>query len=377
MTSEYSEQPVPGEDESLRYVLEDLDKEDQADLDRLKGMLAGWRSEPDIFRELGLDHREDFHSNLLGWLLTPPGSHQLGGHFLRNFLVRCGAGSSGITAENRRSTTVTREQHVEQDGGRGRLDIRILNNDAGFLCVIENKAWSGEGENQLRFYRETLDQEYRGYRIHRVFLTREGEPPGGRAEREHWTRMSYKDILELVEQTLNEEREWPDQDVMAFLRQYAVTLRRNIVPDVSNDVHQLARRIYRRHREAIDLIIEHHNFTIPATLPKRPSNCGRPSKPSRKPGAEAGRTVATSGSFPPPGRTTNPSGCPDGPIICRCSSPTSPRVRHTSSCFSPKAGMNPSGGRYSTRSNRAGNRSNARRPTTRRGGLLSTHSGIY
>ena len=48
-----------------------------------------------------------------------------------------------------------------------------------------------------------------------------------------------------------------NDDVLAFLRQYAITLRRNIVPEVSNDVHELARRIYRKHKRAIDLIIEH------------------------------------------------------------------------------------------------------------------------
>ena len=47
------------------------------------------------------------------------------------------------------------------------------------------------------------------------------------------------------------------EDVKALLRQYATTLRRNIVPEVSYDVHQLARQIYRKHKQAIDLIIEH------------------------------------------------------------------------------------------------------------------------
>ena len=50
-----------------------------------------------------------------------------------------------------------------------------------------------------------------------------------------------------------------NENVLALLRQYAITLRRNIVPEVSNDAHELARRIYRKHKRAIDLIIEHRD----------------------------------------------------------------------------------------------------------------------
>ena len=54
-----------------------------------------------------------------------------------------------------------------------------------------------------------------------------------------------------------------NSDVRAFLNQYAVTLRRNIVPDVSNDIHELARRIYLKHRRAIDLIIDNRERYTP------------------------------------------------------------------------------------------------------------------
>ena len=51
-----------------------------------------------------------------------------------------------------------------------------------------------------------------------------------------------------------------------MLRQYAVTLRRNIVPEISNDAHALARKIYRKHKQAIDLIIENPG-TLRTQLP--------------------------------------------------------------------------------------------------------------
>ena len=87
--------------------------------------------------------------------------------------------------------------------------------------------------------------------------------PDDPAEREHWTTMSYTEILRLVEGTMAAAGDTANEDVLAFLRQYAITLRRNIVPEVSNDVHELARRIYRKHKRAIDLIIEHRESYEP------------------------------------------------------------------------------------------------------------------
>ena len=69
--------------------------------------------------------------------------------------------------------------------------------------------------------------------------------------------MSYSEILQLVERTIQDKGDSANEDVRTLLSLYATTLRRNIVPDVSNDVHQLARKIYRKHKQAIDLIIEH------------------------------------------------------------------------------------------------------------------------
>ena len=81
--------------------------------------------------------------------------------------------------------------------------------------------------------------------------------PDDPEEREHWTAISYTDVLRLLEGAIAPEGNSANEDVVAFLRQYAITLRRNIVSEVSNDVHALARRIYRKHKQAIDLIIEH------------------------------------------------------------------------------------------------------------------------
>ena len=137
--------------EMTRLALRRLE-EDGADLLRLDEMLAARRYEVDVFDVLKLHGDEQFHSNVLAWLLDPGGSHGLGDHFLQGFLSASGA-SYAIPAMDRPSTTVRREKSLELDGGYGRLDIRILNENANFVCAIENKVWAPESGDQLSWYR--------------------------------------------------------------------------------------------------------------------------------------------------------------------------------------------------------------------------------
>ena len=243
------------EDQAAILALQRLYADGQ-DLDRLGEMLNRRKGEVDLFDALRLDGSEEFHSNFLAWLLDPTGSHGLGGQFLQGFLAISGAWRA-IRSAALPNTTIRREKHLALDGGRGRLDIRILNESSHFLCAVENKVWARESGDQLAWYRQVLETEYPDRRVHLVFLTRRGEDPDDPGERGHWKQLSYTAILRLVEQTIEAAKGTANEDVLAFLRQYATTLRRNIVPEVSNDVHALARRIYRKHKQAIDLIIEH------------------------------------------------------------------------------------------------------------------------
>lgn len=242
-------------DEKFRDTLEQLNADD-GDLNRLGSLAKDLLSQVDVFHSLGLDDKEEFHSNFLAWLLSPKGSHGLGSYFLQALLRSLGW-RGVIAAPTVGRTTVTREHGISLPDETGRIDIRILNEDSKFVCAIENKVWSRESGSQLAFYRKALKAHFSGYRVERVFLTPTGALPEDPGEQKHWSTMTYKDILGLVEQTLREKGDTAHEDVSALLRQYTTTLRRNIVPDVSDEVHRLARQIYRKHKQAIDLIIEH------------------------------------------------------------------------------------------------------------------------
>lgn len=253
-----------GEDQETILALQRLDA-DGPDLGRLAEMLNWREGEVDLFDALRLDGSEEFHSNFLAWLLDPKGSHGLGGNFLQGFLTVGGA-HRAIRSADQPNTTILREKHLALDGGRGRLDIRILNEGSNFLCAVENKVWSGESGDQLAWYRSVLEAQYPGHRVHLVFLTRRGEEPDNPTEREHWNLVSYSDVLWLIGRAIESANGTANEDVLAFLRQYATTLRRNLVPEISNDAHTLARRMYRKHKRAIDLIIKNKEHYEPNYL---------------------------------------------------------------------------------------------------------------
>ncbi len=244
-------------DEVARRSLRRLE-EDGEDLARLAAIAPGWQKEVDVFRTLRLDGSESFHSDFLAWLLRPGDNHGLDDYFLREFLVEIGA-ARAVRASARMGTTVRREHYLELDGGNGRLDICIRNEQAKFLCAVENKVWASEGENQLAFYRKALKALYPDYTLRLVFLTPRGDRPEDETEWDHWTTLDYSRISQILDRTIDEKGTVLHQDVAATLRQYRITLRRNIVPDVSDDIHALARKIYRKHKWAIDLIIEHRD----------------------------------------------------------------------------------------------------------------------
>ena len=71
-----------------------------------------------------------------------------------------------------------------------------------------------------------------------------------------WTPVSYSGVLELVERIVAGHAGAVGEDIRWFLRQYAGTLRRNIMP-VSDAVQKRAREIYIAHREVIEMVYQH------------------------------------------------------------------------------------------------------------------------
>ena len=207
---------------------------------------------------------EEFHSNVLAWLLDPKQTHGCGDCFLKPFLIKAGAGpvkGSGDWS----GAEVKREWKNLVDGEEGYLDILIVNKAEQVLCAIENKVFSAEHSQQLTRYRTALERTYPSFARSYVFLTPERTIPFREEDRAHWRSLDYAAVFEIIQQMV-EGKDGPiDEGIEAFLRQYAVTLRRNIMPDTS--ISQMARKIYLEHQDAMDLIIANRPRWGPEAVP--------------------------------------------------------------------------------------------------------------
>ncbi len=236
------------------------------DFEKLKELHRKWSAEFDAIAFLELSRNERCHSRFLAWLLNPEENHGTGAYFLENFLWKIleqakalGIGKADSPEMDEAiwtQTSVTPEWPHEVDGKRGFLDILLVNPKEKFLCAIENKVDTGEHSGQLGRYRKALEKNYpddftRCY----VFLSPGGKPPEQEEDQGHWTPVTYATILELVEDTLKATD--MRGDVRVFLQQYVRTLRRNIVDKHSDEVRQLARKIYLENREVIELTYEY------------------------------------------------------------------------------------------------------------------------
>lgn len=255
---------MDGEEKAAHQSLRDFAA--NSDLARLRALVDESKIRPasfNLFEFLGLYRQEAVHSNFLGWLLNPAQSHGVEDYFLKNFLLATTAStdavaSAKIAAADWSKAIIHLEWHAIVDGVDSYLDILIVNPQAQILCAIENKIFSPEGlgtdgRSQLTRYREALEHAYPGFARQYVFLSPEGMPSQSPSEQALWTPANYTTILNLVEQTLDHSSNAISDEVRVFLRQYAATLRRNIVPE-STEMRQLARQIYLEHREAVDLI---------------------------------------------------------------------------------------------------------------------------
>lgn len=239
-----------------------------SDFEKLKQLHEQWSTKFDAIEFLGRSRDELFHSRFLAWLLDPKGKHETGTYFLENFLRKTleqakalaigKAASPEIEEADWTETHVQLEWHHKADGHPGFLDILLVNKGEKFLCAIENKVFSSEHSGQLRRYRTALDKKFpEDFTRHYVFLSPGGMPPEQKEEQKHWVPETYATILELVEDTLEKTAATMREDIRVFLRQYATTLRRNIVPEHPKEVRELARKIYLENREVIELIYRH------------------------------------------------------------------------------------------------------------------------
>lgn len=240
---------IPMSDSSVtsRQALEAL-VVDNPDLARLEALLGQFN----IFEALGAVRVELRHSDFLAFLLEPQMNHGLGDAFARR-LFECVLQDH----HDREGLVSPIDLDVWDMTGAGvrrewqNIDILFEDPEHRFVAVIENKIGSGEHSDQLNRYLDTIARHYPGLKVLPIFLTPDGEDPSEEA----FLSLDYDTVSAVVDELREARASTLGPDVRTLMGHYTEMLRRHIVSE--SEVADLCRRIYRKHRQALDLILEY------------------------------------------------------------------------------------------------------------------------
>ncbi len=233
------DQQMLSDEEALREFLLDEARLEQ---------LSAWDNKFNIFDVLKITRTEIRHSNVLAWLMDPSGNHGLGNRVIRGFVqyeaqwLNSRKASFEDLLMDCDGFTVVREW-------RG-IDILAVNDAGSYVLCVENKVGAREHGAQLERYRSYVQEAYPGYKQHFVFLT----PAGGDAsDPAHWDPMGYDYVLNIINEALDSSS--PPDDVRLLIGNYVDAVRRDVVND--EEISQICQAIYKKHKQALDLIFEH------------------------------------------------------------------------------------------------------------------------
>jgi hypothetical protein len=210
-----------------------------------------------IFDALRIERVEIRHSNFLAWLLDPAESHGQGSLFLKAILMDlfksarengfpCPVSPIELDGEELRGVEIRREWR--------NIDLLIHCNQPSFVIAIENKIKSSEHGDQLERYQTTVRAEFGSAPSMYVFLTVEGDDPSEDAK-EDWVPYSYGNLHRVLKRVHETNRNSIGDDVLAFVDHYLRLIRGRLMDD--EKIVELCQRIYKNHRQALQLIYEH------------------------------------------------------------------------------------------------------------------------
>ena len=254
--------PPTSDSDSILRLIEALIEDD--DFERLNQRL----SERTLFDVLGISQDELSHSRMVAWLLDPTESHGLGSKVLRRFLytasklalaaeidfAKNGLPITPLLAETL-SLADVRLRCEYSLSNRRRPDVVTWSENEHWLCVIENKVLSDEGEEQTTSYYDEMLKSFPPEQFrHRLFvyLTPEGTWP----ESTQFVPVSYSTVAWVLGKVQN--------DAAGFGRiaidQYANCLGGRIVE--RDQLQEICWKLYSNHRAAIDAILEYGDVNM-------------------------------------------------------------------------------------------------------------------
>ena len=227
--------------------LEYFEKECKEDFKTIKASLDAFN----IFEVLKIHRREIRHSNFLGWLFDPNGSHNLGDIFLKELIKLLNKGEKyqiNVLDKSLNNTIVFRES-------KGNIDVLIINETLGFSICIENKIGARFSKTQLEKYYKYVHRNY-DHLTNKVFITLTPslsvENFSTEEEIDIYQNITYKNLINAFE-NLGPDIEKAKVSVADSIKQYIAVHKKHIVKN--SEELLLARKLYLKYKGEIDYII--------------------------------------------------------------------------------------------------------------------------
>jgi hypothetical protein len=242
-----AEREIPdAEDTEARAALEPfiVDSEDLLALESRIGRF-------NIFDALKIARAEIRHSNFLAFILDPAESHGQGQLFLKAVLMDLlKAAPPALRPLSPIDLDGIDLRGVEVRREWAHIDLLITCQQPPFLVVIENKVDSQEHSDQLNRYEMEASHQYPGIRPLYVCLTPDADDPS----KDNWVPYSYEDLHRVLTRVRTTYHGAIGDDVLVFLDHYLNLIGTRFMDD--SEIDALCQRIYKNHRQALDLIFE-------------------------------------------------------------------------------------------------------------------------
>jgi hypothetical protein len=217
--------------------------------------LSARLSQFNVFRALNIEKVEIRHSNVLAWLLDPDESHGFSNIVLRrllsNILLMSDKTIKGLSAAK---VELLDFSDIEVLREWKNIDLLIIDRLNRIILFFENKIHSGESTGQLAKYKRIVEDEFPQFTIIPVFLTLTGQESSDK-DAQDYISYSHTQLYAMLSTLFVQRKSQLAEPVQVFMQHYLDTLRRLTMQD--EELTNLCKTIYRKHREAIDLIVEY------------------------------------------------------------------------------------------------------------------------
>ncbi|WP_317854809.1 PD-(D/E)XK nuclease family protein [Chakrabartyella piscis] len=181
------EQPHIDDKKALQNFLLDID---------CLNDLEPWTNRFNLFDILKISNTEIRHSNMIAWLLDPKENHGLDVSVLKGFME-----SLDFSTTNIQDVSLIKYNHFKVYREWKNIDLLLISDTDKIVICIENKIFSGEHDNQLNRYLDTICNHYPNYNHLFVYLTPNGDTP---SDSENWQNFAYTELIQIIETAMSQ-----------------------------------------------------------------------------------------------------------------------------------------------------------------------------